>query len=443
MHINTARQHCDVIGIGIGPFNLSVAALLAPQTGIASQFFDTRTEFNWHPGLLFPEGQMQVSFLKDLTTTIDPTNPYTFLNFLARSQRIYRFLNAEFPRITRWEYNQYLRWVCSQMPNLFWRHKVHEVALHGNQFAVYVNDKKFYCNALVMGSGMTPFIPDCAVACPHPQIIHASQYLTNPDLKTAGRRVAVIGGGQTGAEIFRNLIHKNDAERPSELLWITRRSNFLPLDETAFTNEHFTPDYSDLFFNLPDQAKSQLLAQQKLASDGILHDLLSDIYRRLYELRYRDGVPRFTRLLPHCEMTELKRDGEALRFTVENSLSESRTTCEVDTIILCTGFEFQVPDYLAPIKDQLHIKDDQLVIDEQYGLRWIEPNGKPRIYLQNGARGTRGIADPNLSLMPWRSARIINDIAGREVYDTSYAEPMVDWHPEAIAAVDMPEEVWF
>ena len=31
-------------------------------------------------------------------------------------------------------------------------------------------------------------------------------------------------------------------------VWVTRRSNFLPLDESPFTNELFVPAYSDFFF---------------------------------------------------------------------------------------------------------------------------------------------------------------------------------------------------
>jgi lysine/ornithine N-monooxygenase len=43
----------DAVGVGVGPFNLSLAALLAP-TGYNARFFDKRQDFEWHPGLLFP-----------------------------------------------------------------------------------------------------------------------------------------------------------------------------------------------------------------------------------------------------------------------------------------------------------------------------------------------------------------------------------------------------
>ena len=78
----------DAIGVGIGPFNLSLAALLAP-TGFRARFFERNAEFQWHPGLLFPESTIQVSYLKDLVTLADPTSRYSFLAFLHAKKRFY------------------------------------------------------------------------------------------------------------------------------------------------------------------------------------------------------------------------------------------------------------------------------------------------------------------------------------------------------------------
>ncbi|MGU4703679.1 SidA/IucD/PvdA family monooxygenase, partial [Burkholderia cepacia] len=47
-----AGEEVDVLGIGVGPFNLSLAALLAPLNGLRSLFVERRPEFRWHPGLM-------------------------------------------------------------------------------------------------------------------------------------------------------------------------------------------------------------------------------------------------------------------------------------------------------------------------------------------------------------------------------------------------------
>jgi lysine N6-hydroxylase len=37
------------------------------------------------------------------------------------------------------------------------------------------------------------------------------------------------------------------------------------------------------------------------------------------------------------------------------------------------------------------------------------------------------VADPNLSLIAWRSAKIINSLAGREVYNIDHESAAFDW----------------
>ena len=44
---------------------------------LKARFFDVRSEFNWHPGLMLPNSTINVSFLKDLVTLADPTHPLT------------------------------------------------------------------------------------------------------------------------------------------------------------------------------------------------------------------------------------------------------------------------------------------------------------------------------------------------------------------------------
>lgn len=69
----------DCIGIGLGPFNLSIAALAdQDKTQLSTRFLERKPSFSWHPGLLLSDAKMQTSFLKDLVTAIDPTSQYSF-----------------------------------------------------------------------------------------------------------------------------------------------------------------------------------------------------------------------------------------------------------------------------------------------------------------------------------------------------------------------------
>jgi lysine N6-hydroxylase len=58
------------------------------------------------------------------------------------------------------------------------------------------------------------------------------------------------------------------------------------------------------------------------------------------------------------------------------------------------------------------------VVRSDFSIEWDGPPGL-HIYAQNAARHMRGVADPNLSLMAWRSAVIANSLLGRTVYDVN------------------------
>ena len=68
----------------------------------------------------------------------------------------------------------------------------------------------------------------------------------------------------------------------------------------------------------------------------------------------------------------------------------------------------------------------RLSFDRDYSIAW-ERSPTNRVYVQNHDREIWGIADPNMSLMAWRSALIANSLLGRDVYDTSDNAPLVHW----------------
>src|SRR6185436_18751172 len=71
-----ARPRYDSIGVGIGPFNLSAAALAATLPELKTLFVERARSFAWHPGMLISGATIQTSHLKDLVTLADPTSPY-------------------------------------------------------------------------------------------------------------------------------------------------------------------------------------------------------------------------------------------------------------------------------------------------------------------------------------------------------------------------------
>ncbi|HEX2090821.1 MAG TPA: SidA/IucD/PvdA family monooxygenase [Longimicrobiaceae bacterium] len=414
----------DAVGVGIGPFNLSAAALLHPLPELRTRFYEREPEFQWHPGLLFPEATIQVSYLKDLVTLADPTSSFTFLSFLHATGRLYRFINAGFPRVNRREFNQYLRWVAASLPGLCFGRGVDEVRFEHDALVVYAGGERVRTRSVILGTGLVQAVPECARRHLGATVFHAYGFL-HQEGSLAGKRVAVVGGGQTGAEVVSHLL-ADDRALPERVLWISRRANFLPLDESPFTNEMFTPGYSDYFFGLGAPERAGLLREQKLASDGISGELLDSIYRRLYLLELVEGRTGLCSLYPRRELEALDPCRGAWTLEVNGGADGARETLHADVVVLATGAEYRVPPCLAPLDGRIPRAGDELVVRDDFSVEWDGPP-ELRIYLQNGARHRRGVADPNLSLMAWRSARIVNSIAGRHVYDVEEAHPLVRW----------------
>lgn len=427
----------DVVGAGLGPTNLSLAALLEPLPEIRARFFEAQREFRWHCGIMVPGAQLQVSYLKDLVTLVDPSNPLSFLNYLAKGGRLYRFLIAHAHNCSRQEFECYYRWAAEQLKSIRWEHRVERVELHGGMFRVWcAGAEPVAARNVVLGSGRRPVLPDFAARLHGDTVLHSSELITRSP-RVTGRDVLVIGAGQSGAEVVGHLLSQ---ELPRSLTWVSSRVGFLPLDDSPFTNEWFHPAYVDHFYGLPAERRRMLLERQRMASDGISESLLRDIYRRLYELDVLTPGRLAHRLVAGHRVIDLVRDNGRLVAGMHDEDTGEITTCAADVVICCTGYRAEFPDYLEPLRGRLLDGDGRLRVRRDYSLDWDGP-GDARLYVQNFAEESHGIADPNLSLAAWRSARIINAIHGRTVYRIEDDQSAVAWRQASgmPGAPDVPD----
>lgn len=110
----------DLLGIGYGPAHLALSIALresteANEANFKSHFLEKRGHFAWHPALLLPGSQLQVSPLKDLVTLRDPTSTYSFYNYLHSHGRLARYINKEQGVPSRREWTSYLAWAARRM----------------------------------------------------------------------------------------------------------------------------------------------------------------------------------------------------------------------------------------------------------------------------------------------------------------------------------------
>ncbi len=217
---------------------------------------------------------------------------------------------------------------------------------------------------------------------------------------------------------------------------MSRRSNFLSLDEPPFTNDWFTPAYVDVFRDLPEGRRPRVVTEQKLASDGISPDTLKALYRRFYRLAHLEGESERIALLPNRELQGLARRN-AYEMDLQNHLhGEAESHC-ADLVILCTGLREALTACLASLQDRLQRDSEgRLLLDGAFGAQWQGASGR-RLYFLGAGRYSHGIAEPQLSLSAWRAAQVVNDLAGRTIYDTDQSGNFIQWITQSEPRVEV------
>lgn len=405
----------DILGIGLGPFNLSLAALLDKHKNLNSRFLDNKPSFSWHSELMHSDSTMQTSYLKDLVTPVDPTSPYSFMNYLVKNDLFYGFMNTGRQNISRVEFEGYCSWVSKQLEqSIQFNSLVESVNRQGDLFVVKTGKEEFLSKNICIGSGPVKNIPPCARQWLGDRVFHAkSMEMKNANLE--GKRVLIIGGGQTGVEILRNGL-KEKWGRAESITLISGRDSLQPLDEGAFTNEFFSPGYVESFLRTSPHIKEDIVQKQLLTSDGNTPSYLSEFYNELYlDKNYHHSFCSY-QIAPMRWLDHLEHQEGLYKATVLNEMFETSEQYKADIVILATGFRNSLPNYLRELYSEIQFDhNERPVINDNYSLstKW---DGEGKIYAMNLSRHHHGIADPQISLMAWRSANIVNDLSGKDSY---------------------------
>ncbi|MEU7325011.1 SidA/IucD/PvdA family monooxygenase [Streptomyces griseoviridis] len=421
----------DLVGIGIGPSNLSLAALAHPLTDLDTAFYDQRPTFTWHPGLLIDGARVQVPFLADLVTLADPTNPWTFLNYLKSRDRLFPFYFTEQFHIERADYDAYCRWVAEQLPALHFGHQIDAVRWNPERALFEVDFTQLdadgeaealgrtHTRNIVLGIGTAPHIPEPLkplVETPSAPVIHAADYLTHRDTLLRAGHVTVIGSGQSGAEIFLDLLRNRPAGH-ERLHWLGRTAAFAPMEYSKLGLEHFTPDYTRYFHALTEHTRDHLGATQWQLHKGIDADTIAAIHTELYRRTLHGGWPD-TVLTPGVRVRTAGRIATTkIELHLEHPQQATRTRLTTDAVVLATGYQERPLDHVLAGLDPYLRRDnsERPRIDEHFRLV-LDPSVTGTAYVQNAERHTHGVGAPDLGLAAWRSATILNSLTRKETY---------------------------
>ncbi|GAA2077232.1 SidA/IucD/PvdA family monooxygenase [Streptomyces albiaxialis] len=421
----------DLVGVGVGPFNLSLAALAHGVPGLRTAFYEQRSAFRWHPGLMIEGTTLQVPFLADLVTLADPSSPWSFLRYLREEGRLFPFYVAERFHIERAEYDAYCRWVSERLPGLFFGHQVDAVRWDPERALFEVDFTQVdaggeaealgrtYARNLVLGIGTAPRVPEPLrplAEAPAVPVVHSAEYLAHRERLLAAGHVTVVGSGQSGAEVFLDLLRRRPAGREG-LHWLTRSPAFAPMEYSKLGLEHFTPDYTRYFHGLPERVRDRLVPEQwqlhKAVDQGTLAAVHDELYRRTVGGGWPDAV-----LTPGVSVRTAGRLGTTrleLHLVHEDQGERSRLT--TDAVVLATGYEERSPAGMLAALDPYVRRDsaERPRVDERHRLV-LDPSVSGSVFVQNAARHALGVGEPDLGLAAHRSAVIVNALAGEEVY---------------------------
>ncbi|MFB7248890.1 ornithine monooxygenase [Streptomyces populi] len=414
--------HChDIIGIGFGPANLSLAiALEEDSAGLDMLFLESSApDTPWQSGMMLPGSDIQNHPVRDLVSLRNPRSRYSFINYLFENGRLLEHLNlpAEFP--LRKEYARYITWVAGHFSRYVeYGTRVTEVGVEqGEDGPVYrVTDsagRTRYARALVVGTGRPPYVPPPFDALPEdPRVCHLTRYLpTLAALADPPRSIAVVGASQSAVELTLDL----NRRFPDAQVTVYARSHSLREKDTSpFSEEGYFPGFTDYYYRADRAGKRALDAYMRptnySAADG---DVLRELYLLMYEHRL-DGEERI-RVLGNRSITRVTCGPDGVDISATETITGERETRRADLVVLATGFrdlgpgpdQEHFPRVVSGVADRFaHDAEGYPRVSAEY---LAEPAlaGTPPLFLNGLCESSHGIGDAgSFSLLSLRAGTI-------------------------------------
>ncbi|PYH41868.1 lysine N(6)-hydroxylase/L-ornithine N(5)-oxygenase family protein [Aspergillus saccharolyticus JOP 1030-1] len=447
----------DLLCVGFGPASLAIAIALndaldpclnksACSSGWQPRvcFLERQKQFAWHPGMLLPGSKMQISFIKDLATLRDPRSSFTFLNYLHQKERLIHFTNLGTFTPARLEFEDYMRW-CAQ--------RFSEVVSYGEEVIDVVPSKtdstgsvvdyfivrsrnvetgEVYSRTarkVVVALGGSPKMPP---GLPQdPRILHSSQYCTHlPSLLNDERKpynVAVLGSGQSAAEIFHDLQKRYPN---SKTTLIMRDTSMRPSDDSPFVNELFNPERIDRFYNLSAAERQRSLKADKATNYSVVRlELIEQIFDDMYTQRIQnpDETQWQHRILPGRKVTRVEHHGPQSRMRIhiraakdgaDSLIGDGKEILEVDALMVATGYNRNAHEQL--LKNVQHLRpvgQDVWTPGRDYRVEMdtSKVSSHAGIWLQGCNEKTHGLSDSLLSVLAARGGEMVDSIFGEQL----------------------------
>jgi len=412
----------DFIGIGFGPSNLALAIALEEQRqaggpSVSSLFIERQSEFAWHPDMALDHAHMQVSFLKDLATLRNPTSRYTFVNYLHEKRRLQDFINLKTFFPSRHEFSDYFAWAAARFEDsCIYGEEVVEVLPEKRGSVVSLlrvrsrdqggEVRERLARNLVVSVGGTARIPDSFLPLRDDfRVFHSHRYLDRITANSRAGKIAVIGAGQSAAEIFMDLHGRPNVPRVDLIM---RARTIKPSDDSPFVNEIFNTDFVDYVYSRKPVERQELLREFRhtnYASPDL--DLIQQIFKVIYEQKVKAQTRH--RILPRHEIREVRADEDGVHLTLHDLNGGQSSTVRYDAVVLATGYDRQRH---KTVLGALAAYLGDFEVDRQYRVK-TSPDFQPAIFLQGASEPTHGLSDTLLSVTAVRTGDIGTALVAR------------------------------
>jgi L-ornithine N5-oxygenase len=424
----------DVIGIGFGPGNISLAiALEESNSKLSTKFLESAPTSSWQKDMMIVDADIQHNPIMDLVTPRNPRSHYSFLNFLHSQDRLFEHFNMGLHFPLREEYSQYITWAASHFDDVVSYNSFvtnvdiiddHSIHPSGSIYKVTTsNGDIFFARSLVIATGRTPRIIAPFDQLPVNRVIHASRYLSGlAELSGPIGSVAVIGGSQSAVEILLDITARYpDADIANYIRNFGYRQKDLSPQMEASIYPRYKKEHFDR--NWDDRARfNNDIKYQNYSSADI--DVLVELNKRNYISRMRRGSDLY-RMFNNTEIVaaEYIDEKKLIEIKSRNIYTKEVSIDRFEHVILCTGYrdmgpgpdQEKIPDLLAHLADNFLFDEAGVVsVNFDYTLETKSKNS-PLTILNGLCEGTHGVSDAgSFSLLALRS-EVIADVLHREV----------------------------
>jgi L-ornithine N5-oxygenase len=412
------HQDVELLAIGAGPSNLALAVaideLAPPELATNTLVIDRDETISWQRGMLIPGALSQVSFLKDLVTLRNPQSRFSFINYLHENGKLNDFVNMGSFLPFREEIADYFRWAAESLTQVRLECGRECVGIEPQRatdgdvtrWLVHLADgSTIGCRFLVIGAGRDPLVPEVFADLPPERMIHSTRYLqrireVRPD---QARRVAVVGGAQSAAEMFDAVQRDLPDCQPTMIMRSIGLSGY---ESSKFTNELYFPSFVDDFFDALPAARDQILQEMHRTNyAGLAPGTIDGLYRQLYLDRLH-GSGRLG-MITMVEVTGAEYVNDEVVLQLTDRKNGAVREFATDLVLLGTGFVRQMPLIIQELGSSLGL--DRIRVTRRYRLVQ-DRTTTAACYLQGVNEATHGIADSLLSVLAVRAHEIVTDI---------------------------------